>query len=1116
MVLFKLFKNLRQGRSKLLLSNSEYSHVLVFGFEALSTKSLNSLYVAVFFIMVSSELFKLKRGFKMSTILKDEIIRLINNLAQPNKIFVLKGFNRYLDEINQDFLFERRDILSEKASLTPEVIKALLSANKASFIIFEDLAALADQQMVGTFNAIGKEVVILDNDFYELYYPGPADPEISQRIKADYESEQDNLTQLFYGDVQENGDNACMAFNSFELPKYEYINISDLLKRDGVTVTGDQDLEIPEEYTSAVFSSIITEIIEKPVSNLNVLASASGIDPNIEHLKSKLEPLGISFYYRKYQTPESITSTDLLPSDLDILHRKNPNYDFRTLKIYKNPYESNELTDISQVQIIDDIVQNAIRAKDSQTFRDVFVTAPTGAGKSVMFQIPAIYLAEQFNLVTIVVSPLIGLMNDQVQNIQSMTDKAATINSDYTPYQKEEILEQVKKGEKSILYLSPESLLSNTDISGLIGDRQIGLVVVDEAHIVATWGKSFRPDYWYLGDFINSLRNSARVSYTFPIVTFTATATFNSDDDMYRDIIESLKMTPNKYIGNVRRSDISFDIRCKDKETSDYKSEKLEVAVNSINELMKTNDKVLVYTPYTKHIDELYENINNPEKVGKYYGGLSAAEKKDTLKQIGGGTKNVVLATKAFGMGIDIDDIRYVYHFAPTGNITDYVQEIGRVARKPDMTGVAVTDYYKEDFRYINQLYGMSSIKNYQVIGVLRKIFELYSHYRKRNFLVSPEEFSYIFAELKLEDIDSRLKTTLLMIKKDFEASSRSNYPPLIFKPRSMFTNGYFMVNDDFVAELQQKGLMRYFTKLNLPLIVKQAGTRRFDPEITVRSPGYTYKLDFKALWEHRYRDMSFGMFKRCFMENKLDFNFKVGEKLIQRVVIDINSPTNLVAAKMKLFDFLDTIQEIFDDLHQENKHFGIDDLAARIIEKNCVKKKYQAEAVAGSIIKLLERVELHNVSGALSYGFANFYANTGKYYIKNTTYETRIKRLRGAANVFLSNPESNHTVRYASNTASTDIIVAQLLELLEMADCKVMAGTNPEFFIRINDPSAIKKIIDSPNYVSKTVSVVGKKHKESCDLMSYFFSVLKDDLSRWDFIEKYFLGQLEPLNVPK
>ncbi|WP_223325093.1 DEAD/DEAH box helicase, partial [Streptococcus sanguinis] len=177
-----------------------------------------------------------------------------------------------------------------------------------------------------------------------------------------------------------------------------------------------------------------------------------------------------------------------------------------------------------------------MKAQKEEQFRDIFVTAPTGAGKSVMFQIPAIYLAEKSDLVTIVISPLIGLMNDQVNNIQSMTKLAETINSDYTPSQKENVLEQIKNGDKSILYLSPETLLSNTDITNLIGDRKIGLLVVDEAHIVSTWGKSFRPDYWYLGEFISRLRKSEKSNQNFPIATFTATATYGSKDNMYFDI----------------------------------------------------------------------------------------------------------------------------------------------------------------------------------------------------------------------------------------------------------------------------------------------------------------------------------------------------------------------------------------------------------------------------------------------------------------------------------------------------------------------------------------------------------------------------------------------------
>ena len=123
-----------------------------------------------------------------------------------------------------------------------------------------------------------------------------------------------------------------------------------------------------------------------------------------------------------------------------------------------------------------------------------------------MFQIPAIYLEEELGLLTIVITPLISLMNDQVENIASMTNKAATINSDNTPADRETIRNKIKSNKISILYISPETLLSNTDISNLIGEREIGLLVVDESHIVATWGKSFRPDYWYLGDFIQKIK----------------------------------------------------------------------------------------------------------------------------------------------------------------------------------------------------------------------------------------------------------------------------------------------------------------------------------------------------------------------------------------------------------------------------------------------------------------------------------------------------------------------------------------------------------------------------------------------------------------------------------
>ncbi|MBQ2079412.1 MAG: hypothetical protein II459_07310, partial [Erysipelotrichaceae bacterium] len=130
----------------------------------------------------------------------------------------------------------------------------------------------------------------------------------------------------------------------------------------------------------------------------------------------------------------------------------------------------------------------------------------------------------------------------------------------------------------------------------------------------------------------------------------------------------------------------------------------------------------------------------------------------------------------------------------------------GRAARREDIHGTAKLSYFKEDFRYIKQLYGMSAIRNYHIISVLKKIRDLYLEKEKRNFVVSSDEFAYIFpSALSSDDVDTKLKTVLLMIQKDFENDSRINFKPLVFKPRSMFTLGYLMIKDQDAHELRSK-----------------------------------------------------------------------------------------------------------------------------------------------------------------------------------------------------------------------------------------------------------------------------------------------------------------------
>lgn len=304
-------------------------------------------------------------------------------------------------------------------------------------------------------------------------------------------------------------------------------------------------------------------------------------------------------------------------------------------------------------------------------------------------------------------------MDDQVNSLKKTgIDIARTINSNTLPFEREKILEEVEDGTCSILYLSPETLQARYDIKALIGSRCLGLLIIDEAHIVTTWGKTFRADYWYLGIFLQKLRKA----YRFPIVTFTATAIYGGREDMYLETRDSLNMiNPISYFGKVRRDDIYMMISSLsdtdkefDKNSRDYRKTKHQLALDHLEKAYKNKQKSLIYFPTIKTLRDFGSFIrqnNNEiyEKTGQYHGMLDKEEKDEVLKCFKDGDMLFVLATKAFGMGVDIPDIKHVYHYAPTGSVTDYIQEIRRVARDKELvkTGVASCYFLPRDFNEV-------------------------------------------------------------------------------------------------------------------------------------------------------------------------------------------------------------------------------------------------------------------------------------------------------------------------------------------------------------------------------------------------------------------------------
>ena len=299
-----------------------------------------------------------------------------------------------------------------------------------------------------------------------------------------------------------------------------------------------------------------------------------------------------------------------------------------------------------------EIISNILRGIDS------FCILPTGGGKSICYQIPALL----FKGITIVISPLISLMKDQVDNLNSNGINARYINSTQRLELSDEIIELCKRGEVKLLYIAPEKL-ENEFFKRKLRALNISQIAIDEAHCVSMWGHDFRKSYSLIAEFINSLRVR-------PIITaFTATAT----EVVREDVIKLLGLrNPYIYIGSFDRENLEIKLHIEE--------DKLELVKDIIRE--KENEAGIIYCATRKEVDGLYYYLKDlGYNVLKYHGGLKDSEKEYYQDEFLNENSNVMIATNAFGMGIDKSNVRYIIHFTIPKNIESYYQEIGRAGR---------------------------------------------------------------------------------------------------------------------------------------------------------------------------------------------------------------------------------------------------------------------------------------------------------------------------------------------------------------------------------------------------------------------------------------------------
>ena len=290
--------------------------------------------------------------------------------------------------------------------------------------------------------------------------------------------------------------------------------------------------------------------------------------------------------------------------------------------------------------------------------RDTFAVMPTGAGKSICYQIPAMLLPG----ITLVISPLISLMQDQVKALNDAGISAAFINSSLTVSDFYETVREVRKGVYKIIYVAPERLLTD-EFLDLAKTIEISMVTVDEAHCISQWGQDFRPSYKKIIEFVKVLEKRPIIS------AFTATAT----EVVREDIICTLGLNmPYILINGFDRENLFFQV--------DKPKNKEQYILDYIAE--HEGDSGIIYCATRKNVESLYELLGSKGvSVAKYHAGMGATERKTMQDDFVYDYKSIVVATNAFGMGIDKSNVRFVIHYNMPQSMENYYQEAGRAGR---------------------------------------------------------------------------------------------------------------------------------------------------------------------------------------------------------------------------------------------------------------------------------------------------------------------------------------------------------------------------------------------------------------------------------------------------
>jgi len=421
--------------------------------------------------------------------------------------------------------------------------------------------------------------------------------------------------------------------------------------------------QLLQTYRSSIVHDryLKTVIKESPVELAYIIALMT------PHIELKAHPPSILYRYKEIVSIQRKLCFDFATEKKQLSAFAQETFGFGTFRVFPKLNPTLLSGQVSQKDIIEASLRN-------ESFLAVL---PTGGGKTFTFWLPSIIKAKRTKALTVVISPLQALIEDHISsfNAKVANYKAVAISGYMSPLERSEAVEQVVNGDADILYLAPESLRSNM-IFNILKNRLIERFVVDEAHCLSTWGNDFRQDYYYICEYINDLLEAKKgFQEHIPVSCFTATAKRDVINDIKRYFLEGMGLKLDEYIAKPERKNLKY------KSLPTDRKEKYPALLKLINE---HDGATLVYIPSsTKECDKVAEQLamDTGKEVRSFHSKLDSQVKMQILKEYIENKIDVIVATTAFGMGVDKADITHVIHYEVSDSLENYAQEAGRGAR---------------------------------------------------------------------------------------------------------------------------------------------------------------------------------------------------------------------------------------------------------------------------------------------------------------------------------------------------------------------------------------------------------------------------------------------------